>query len=215
MSVVSPVNSASPVKDKLTSLVFRYRHGLVGIVGVLGLYVLWMDVRIIPFNMDNFYIKLGSAVMGTILVLAGVGIRIWAGLYIGGHKNTDLITRGPYFLIRNPLYVGNLISALGVMLMTQSLAAALVVLIGLSVIYVSTISHEERNLLRLFGADYADYLSSTPRMIPERKALRVLLSGTEEAIDCISYRNLARELKRGGMFLTTGILVLLGISVIH
>lgn len=213
MNVASSINSTS-LKDRFLSFVFEYRHGLVGAVGALGLYVLWMDVRIVPLNMDGFYIKLACAVTGTILVLAGVGIRLWAGLYIGGHKNSDLITHGPYSLIRNPLYAGNLISALGVMVMAQSLAASLVVLIGLSVIYVSTIAHEEKKLLKFFGEDYSNYLSSTPRMIPERKALRALLSGGETT-DCISYRNLARELKRGGVFLTTGLLVLLGMSVIH
>lgn len=214
MSVVTSASSEPSAKDKFTSLVFQYRRLLVASIVILGLYVLWRDIRIVSVNADNFYLQLGCAVAGTILILSGIGIRIWAGLYIGGHKNRELVTQGPYSLVRNPLYTGNLVSALGVMLMTQSPVAALLVLTGLSVIYVGTIAHEEKHLLKIFGETYADYLHSTPRLIPDRKALRVMLSG-EGGTDRISYCNLDRELKRGGALLTTGILVLLGMSVLH
>lgn len=200
--------------EAFTAYVFEHRHGLVALLGVAALFILWMDVYPTPVDGGGNARTLSFAVMGTVLILVGVIIRLWSGLYIGGHKNRELVTKGPYSLVRNPLYTGNLVSALGLMLMTQSLIVTLVVMLGLSVIYVATIRHEERKLEKLFADDYTLYCQSTPRIIPRRAALRDMLSGTGTG-DTISYRNLACELKRAGIFVFTGFLVLLGVAGLH
>lgn len=212
--VIENKHMTSSLKEPLISFVFEHRHGLVGILGCVALLIMWMDMPVFENAMNEYYLILACAVSGTLLILIGVVIRLWSGLYIGGHKNSDLVTEGPYSLIRNPLYAGNLISALGVMLMTQSLLATLVVMAGLSVIYVATINHEEKKLLRIFGSDYAHYLETTPRLIPQWKTLGDLLYGTDNS-DLITYRNLARELKRGGLFVVTGLLVLFASGMLH
>lgn len=207
---------AASLKESLISFVFEHRHGLVGILGCVALLIMWLDIRVVGISMDYSNATLVFAVSGTIFILSGVIIRLWSGLYIGGFKNSALVTKGPYSLIRNPLYAGNLISALGVMLMTQSLLAALVVMTGLSIIYVSTINHEEKKLLRIFGSEYARYLESTPRLLPRWKAFHALLDGANtENSDSITYRNLSRELKRGGIFMGTGLLVMLFAGAMH
>ena len=48
---------------------------------------------------------------GTLLIALGTGFRLWAGLYIGGHKERELVTSGPYSCVRNSLYLGNLLTA--------------------------------------------------------------------------------------------------------
>lgn len=204
----------SPLRERYILFVFEHRHGLVGILAGIALLVMWMNIHIIDIVIDDDYARLACAISGTLLILFGVVIRLWSGLYIGGHKNSALVTEGPYSLIRNPLYTGNLISALGVMLMTQSLAATLVVMTGLSVIYMATIKHEEKKLLRLFGSEYARYLEMTPRLIPHWKTFGRSLYAAGNS-DLITYRNLSRELKRGGIFLLTGLLVLIAASLMH
>ena len=42
---------------------------------------------------------------GVILILVCIVGRTWCTLYIGGNKKRELITAGPYSVVRNPLYV--------------------------------------------------------------------------------------------------------------
>lgn len=51
--------------------------------------------------------------IGMILIVLGVIGRFWATLYIGGHKNKDVITDGPYSICRHPLYLFSSIAVLG------------------------------------------------------------------------------------------------------
>src|SRR5690606_41067661 len=41
---------------------------------------------------------------GLVLILACIAGRCWASLYVGGRKNQELVTAGPYAHMRNPLY---------------------------------------------------------------------------------------------------------------
>lgn len=38
---------------------------------------------------------------GTVLILICIGGRCWASLYVGGRKNRELVTTGPYAYTRN------------------------------------------------------------------------------------------------------------------
>ena len=56
-------------------------------------------------------------VLGSLLIVLGEWLRIWAVGYAGGSTRTrtlgaarDLVTTGPYAHVRNPLYLGNLMS---------------------------------------------------------------------------------------------------------
>ena len=61
-------------------------------------------------------------IAGIFLLLLGEGIRIWAVSYAGGATRTrevgapSLCTTGPYAQTRNPLYVGNILMYVGVVL---------------------------------------------------------------------------------------------------
>ena len=61
----------------------------------------------------------GSAAAGLPVAVAGEVLRCWAVGFTGATTRADrvtapeLVTGGPYAHVRNPLYVGNLITALG------------------------------------------------------------------------------------------------------
>ena len=62
-----------------------------------------------------------SSSVGTILLMLGESLRLWAVGYAGGATRSrtlgtarDLVTAGPYAHVRNPLYLGNLFLSLGV-----------------------------------------------------------------------------------------------------
>jgi protein-S-isoprenylcysteine O-methyltransferase Ste14 len=101
-------------------------------------------------------------------VVCAIG-RIYVSTFIGGVKNARLITTGPYTLCRNPLYLFSLCGALGIGLMTTSLVCATVIFTGFYVVYLCLIEREEGFLREKFGADFEDFVKSTPRLLPDFK----------------------------------------------
>jgi len=76
-----------------------------------------------------------------------------------------LVTRGPYRLVRHPLYLGELTAALGIVVGAQRWAPALaawLVCLGLQLVRTK---YEERSLRAEFP-EYAPYADSTKRLIP-------------------------------------------------
>jgi len=76
-----------------------------------------------------------------------------------------LVTRGPYRLVRHPLYLGELTASLGIVLGAQRWAPAFGAwLVCLSLQLVRT-AYEERSLRAEFP-EYAPYAARTKRLIP-------------------------------------------------
>jgi len=100
------------------------------------------------------------------------GLRqVW--LYLLGREYTHLrfVTPGPYKLVRHPLYVGWFFAFWATPTMT---AAHLLFAIVTTVYILVAIQLEERDLLDAHGADYANYRSRVPMILPRLrgKALR-------------------------------------------
>lgn len=76
-----------------------------------------------------------------------------------------LLRQGPYRLIRNPMYAGEIVAWAGWGLVYASPA----VWTGLAIMgagLAPTVRWEERLLLRRFGDDYRAYLAEVPRWVP-------------------------------------------------
>lgn len=100
-----------------------------------------------------------------LMLIACLG-RVWCIMYIGGQKNSSVVTAGPYSVVRNPLYVFSFIGALGIVMMTHSIVVAALLIVFFVGIYPFVVAKEEENLHRLFGSDYERYTERTPRFIP-------------------------------------------------
>lgn len=125
-----------------------------------------------------------GAVFGVLVALAGEAVRVWAVGYSGVTTRADhvtapaLVTAGPYAYVRNPLYVGNFITAVGfVIAFTSGLAlpsAAILAALALGLMvatYAIIIPYEEAYLTGTFGEAFAAYVATVPRVIPRsRKA---------------------------------------------
>ena len=69
-----------------------------------------------------------SVLIGLLIAVAGESIRLWAVSYAGsetrvtsGVGGTYLVTQGPYGIVRNPLYWGNIFIYLGMGVMSNAL----------------------------------------------------------------------------------------------
>lgn len=79
---------------------------------------------------------------------------------------SELNTTGLYTLTRNPLYFGNCLMYLGVVLYSQSLMLGLVLVLALIPYYERIIAAEERFLAGKFGAEFEDWCRKTPVFLP-------------------------------------------------
>ncbi len=103
---------------------------------------------------------------GYAVLLLGLGLRMWATLFIGRRKSKQLVTEGPYSFCRNPLYLGTLLIMAGAGLCLENpvmLAAALLVAVPAHVLAAKA---EEQYLEEVFGQAYRDYRQRVPRFWP-------------------------------------------------
>jgi len=101
-----------------------------------------------------------------LIILCILG-RTWCSLYIGGRKNSALITNGPYSVCRHPLYVFSIIGAVGVGAQVGSIIIALTCGFIAWAIFLWTAMKEEAALLANFSADYREYFKRVPRFLPK------------------------------------------------
>jgi protein-S-isoprenylcysteine O-methyltransferase Ste14 len=120
-----------------------------------------------------------SIAIGLPLAFVGEAVRAWAVGYSGVTTRGDtvtapaLVTAGPYAHVRNPLYVGNFITAAGFAVAFTGgnapperallLAASLGTMLG---VYAIVVPHEERYLRTTFGEPFDDYVAAVPRVLP-------------------------------------------------
>ena len=113
--------------------------------------------------------------MGTALLICGELIRIWAVSYAGGETRTrnvgapTLCSSGPYAFVRNPLYVGNMLMYVGIVLIAGAANIFLMVATTSSfflIQYSLIISLEEETLDNLFGENYVEYKKNVPAIFP-------------------------------------------------
>lgn len=121
-----------------------------------------------------------SVTVGLPLAFAGELIRCWAVGYSGTTTRHDaviapeLVTAGPYAFVRNPLYVGNFMTAAGfaIAFTGGSSAGARAALIAgslgmMAAVYATIVPHEESFLRAQFGDAFERYCESVPRVVPQ------------------------------------------------
>ncbi|HEY6972158.1 MAG TPA: isoprenylcysteine carboxylmethyltransferase family protein [Candidatus Angelobacter sp.] len=104
-----------------------------------------------------------SILLGSVFIFLGLGVRAVAAGHI--RKNTQLAISGPYAYMRNPLYAGSIIMAVGFIVAGQNIWIGLPVGIMFIVIYVPVMLAEEKYLGSLFP-EYEEYAAQVPRFLP-------------------------------------------------
>lgn len=105
--------------------------------------------------------------VGTVLLLSGTGMAVWATRAAG---NTDLedpdrlITRGPYGVSRNPMYVSWTLTYIGCSLLSGSQWPLLLLPVVAAAVHREILAEEHR-LEGRFGADYRAYAGRVGRYL--------------------------------------------------
>ncbi|MDE3195756.1 MAG: isoprenylcysteine carboxylmethyltransferase family protein [Acidobacteriota bacterium] len=104
-----------------------------------------------------------SMAAGLPLSLAGLALRAWAAGHLA--KNQRLAVSGPYAFSRNPLYLGTLITAIGLALAGHSTGLALLFGALFVLVYLPAIELEEQHLNAILPG-YAEFAARVPLLVP-------------------------------------------------
>ena len=117
-----------------------------------------------------------SLIIGALVSLTGEFIRLWAVSYAGSETRTtdgvggsNLVTQGPFYYIRNPLYLGNILIYTGIGIMSFALFPWLqVAAVGYFFFQYYCIIFNEEDFLRVkFEHKFGMYCSSVNRFFPK------------------------------------------------
>lgn len=109
---------------------------------------------------------------GAGILYFGVAVILWGFVSLGGSfrtsidygEHTSLVTGGIYRYSRNPMAAGLMLVGWGTALLHQT-TYSLAVAAGLTLANRLRVSHEEKQLRRILGPDYLDYLQRVPRFL--------------------------------------------------
>ncbi|HEY6446505.1 MAG TPA: isoprenylcysteine carboxylmethyltransferase family protein [Acidobacteriaceae bacterium] len=178
---------------KATEFEFRFRVWIIAALYCLGFWAPWLTTgsrlgavagphttawlalcttlanwRWLPLEQATMVVT-GLAIF---FAVAGAALRLWGTACLGAsvvHSGDlhagQVMVAGPYRHLRNPLYLGSVLFALGVSILMPPSGAA-VFLVAIAVFYFRLILTEEDFLARQLGAPYAEYRQRVPRLLP-------------------------------------------------
>ncbi len=116
-----------------------------------------------------------SMAVGVAATVVGELLRVWGVAYAGSLTRAtgsvgapQVIMKGPFAYVRNPLYLGNMLIYLGIGIASHALVPWLQVaaVVFFAAQYALIVSLEEEFLEQTFGAGYLEYKRHVPRFIP-------------------------------------------------
>lgn len=143
----------------------RLQHSLVIAAAVILLFFHWPDLG--PLNARAWPEMASLTLAGLVVTFAGALMAIVARLYLGANwsgrpsikEGHELIRKGPYGMVRHPIYTGILLAAGGTAVAfghMRNLLALPVMLFG----FWLKMRTEEQFMLQAFGDLYREYKKS-------------------------------------------------------
>jgi protein-S-isoprenylcysteine O-methyltransferase Ste14 len=141
-------------------------------IRVVMFVVVILLIRLGAFRGHGLNTDLWRAGIGLILFALGLGFAIWARMHLGRNwggpmtqkDEPELVTSGPYHLVRHPIYSGIIVAGVGTALALSWLGLPAVVLAGVYFLYSAAI--EERYMTEQFPDNYPAYKRSTKMLVP-------------------------------------------------
>ena len=129
-------------------------------------------IRLGVFRNPGLQTDTWRADLGLVLFAVGLGFAIWARVHIGRNwggpmsqkDDPELVTSGPYHLVRHPIYSGILVAGAGTALALGWTWLIAVVLAGVYFVYSATV--EERYMNEQFPDTYPGYKRVTKMLVP-------------------------------------------------
>jgi protein-S-isoprenylcysteine O-methyltransferase Ste14 len=135
-------------------------------VALFGTFILNL-VGFLPVELST---ATENLVASSVIVSLGTVFAIWSLATLGGcfglfPEVRGLVLRGPYRMVRHPVYLGEIVAALGI-LVTRPHVLTLALFATFFAFQYWRALFEERALLTAFPDDYPSYRARVPRLIP-------------------------------------------------
>jgi protein-S-isoprenylcysteine O-methyltransferase Ste14 len=141
---------------------------------VLGWFLVFRGYRLpSPFNIRLVPETGAILVAAAVLCLCGLGLCLWARAILGRNwsgtitlkEDHELIVRGPYRLVRHPIYTGLLAMLLATAMEYGHLAGMIGLLLSFLSFWIKA-SAEEEVMVKQFPDQYPAYRERVKRIIP-------------------------------------------------
>jgi protein-S-isoprenylcysteine O-methyltransferase Ste14 len=149
---------------------FCYQFDKTNFAAALAHKILGSGVPIDSPLFDRYQLAIIAA--GAAIVALGALVRSWAESYLHSSivhdaaiHSDQLVAEGPYRHLRNPLYLGNDLLAVGLGTLASRLGFVVMVA-GMIVFTYRLILREEAGLLATQGESYRRYFNAVPRLWP-------------------------------------------------
>ncbi|WP_161557522.1 methyltransferase family protein [Acidisarcina polymorpha] len=175
---------------KATRFEFRFRVAIICVLYFLGFFAPWerFGAAASPYPRRlwswlaillarNNLLSLGNAylvvtIATVTIAILGALLRVWGTAYLGNFvmrhpamQAGAVMAAGPYRYLRNPLYLGMMLTASAVAVL-MPVSGAVVFLAGMLLLTIRLIAAEEFFLSAQLGPDYALYRKSVPSILP-------------------------------------------------
>jgi protein-S-isoprenylcysteine O-methyltransferase Ste14 len=173
---------------KAAALAYRFRVVIFVVLYLLGFFPPWsvnsrgggngsLWLAVSTLLARSGWISLEAATLTVTLIalvclVLGAVLRVWGTAYIGSSimsgsamRGEQLVASGPYRSVRNPLYLGAWLLAMGGSILMPPSGAIFFVL-AFSIFILFLISAEERFLSARLGGVYQEYRHRVPRLLP-------------------------------------------------
>jgi protein-S-isoprenylcysteine O-methyltransferase Ste14 len=183
---VTPDLPAAPLQR--SPALFRYRVVIFLALYLIGFNVPWSRYFAIGTESTTWIVLssllansgLTNLAYATVIVtilaivcgLAGAALRLWATAYLGAGVMNDgslradrVVASGPYRYLRNPLYLGNMLTSLAVSILMPP-AGAVFFLAGSALLTAALVAAESPHLAQQLGPAYAAYREQVPSFLP-------------------------------------------------
>ena len=136
-------------------------------------FILFIVAGVCPVGMVVVRRTVLSDSVAVAICALGVFLAVWSRKTLGAQWSRDvelkqghkLVERGPYSLMRHPIYTAHLLLGLGTAIGSGRLVA-MAGLVSFVVGFWIRLSQEERPLLRAFPSEYAVYKAHVKALIP-------------------------------------------------
>lgn len=111
-----------------------------------------------------YYARVELLCAGFAVSMFGQLIQLWS--FASLVKNEQLTARGPYVMVRNPMYLGRFFLILGFILVTGNIWVVVVYSVFYWFYMDNRVRREEQRLAQLLGEPYRVYCANVRRFLP-------------------------------------------------
>jgi protein-S-isoprenylcysteine O-methyltransferase Ste14 len=165
----------APVLVRLGGWLFRQRTWLPLPIAAALIFI--------PAPAEYAYSTAPFRLAGLALIAAGESLRMWGVHHIGAISRTrserlgPLISSGPFAMVRNPLYIGNIALWAGFAVFARLLWLLPIIVAVLACEYHAIVRWEEELLASRLGDSYRAYLGRVNRWLPSWSTPSAVASG--------------------------------------